>query len=80
MVEIKYLWESFVGFIISSPILEECVRIVSGYDSYLIVWTIIFLALFWIINIVGYILILDGLTRCFFDKNIKEFTEELVIP
>lgn len=73
----KYLLESFFGFLITSPLLDESIKTVLNYDNSLLFWKIIFLVLFWVIDIVGYIAILDGLTRFFFDKNLKETIEEL---
>lgn len=77
MCKIKYLLESVIGFIITSPFLEESIRNVLNYDNSLLFYKILFLLLFWIIDIVGYIVIIDGLTRLFLGMNFFETVKEI---
>lgn len=78
MAKIKYLLESVVGFIMTSPLLKESIQTVLEYDNSLLIYKIIFLIFFSILNVIGYLAIFDGLTRCFLDKNLKETLEDLI--
>lgn len=76
-MKLKYLFESIIGFIVTSPLLDESIKTVLNYNNSLLFYKIIFLILFWILDVVGYITILDGITRCFLDKNIVKTTKDI---
>ncbi len=76
-MELKYLFESIIGFIVTSPLIDESIKTVLNYNNSLLFYKIVFLILFWILDVVGYITILDGITRCFLDKNIVETTKDI---
>ena len=72
MSRAKYLIEFIMGLVLTIPLLEESIRIVLGYNSSLFIYKIFFLLLFWTIEIVGYLLIFDGILGFFFDKGFIE--------
>ncbi len=75
-MKLKYFLEALFGFIITTPLLQESIRTVSNYDNFLLIYKILFSALFHLIEIAGYLVLIDGLSKLFFEEGIIELIQD----
>jgi len=69
----KEFIELIFGFIMTSPLLEESLRVVWNYENSLIFYKMMFLLMLYFLKFLGYFLIIDGIVAFISSKHIMEY-------